>query len=225
MHALQDQYRLVPLKAWGSDWSPPAEVPVKPGVDIKTPVPRQVFAMAPQTFFGRLNALLPANPSYPGDAPVMVRIAKLGIAPGAVFPWESFKPDVQEAITAGVEAGQQTIRKEEAHLGEPVNGWQVTLDVGRYGTRYGYRAAWTFFGVGGNLIEDACYPLATTDGNGEPLDGAHRYRLRFDRDQIPPVNAFGHSRCTTPTATSSRTLSAATHSVTAADSPMARTAR
>ena len=90
----------------------------------------------------------------------------------------------------GVEAGKQAIRDQEAHLGEHVNGWQVTLDMGRYGTRYAYRAAWTFFGVGGNLIEDACYPLATTDGNGEPLDSAHRYTLHFDHDALPPVNAF-----------------------------------
>ena len=31
VHALQDQYRLVPLEAWGSDWAPPAEVPVAAG--------------------------------------------------------------------------------------------------------------------------------------------------------------------------------------------------
>ena len=48
----------------GRDWSPPAEVSVKPDIDTKTPVPRQVLAMTPETFFGRLNALLPANPPY-----------------------------------------------------------------------------------------------------------------------------------------------------------------
>ena len=114
----------------------------------------------------------------------MARIAKLGIAPGAEFPWASFEPAVQEAIAAGVKAGQQAIHDQEAHLGEHVNGWQITLDMGRYGTRYAYRAAWTFFGVGGNLIEDACYPLATTDGDGEPLDSSHRYRLHFDASAV-----------------------------------------
>ena len=190
VHALQDQFRLVPLKAWASDWTPPTEVPVQPGVDAKTPVPRQVLAMTPETFFARLNALLVANPPYTEDAAVMARLAKLGIATGAEFPWASFEPAVQEAIAAGVKAGQQAIHDQEAHLGESVNGWQITLDMGRYGTRYVYRAAWTFFGVGGNLIEDACYPLAKTDGAGRPLDSSHRYRLHFDQAQLPPVNAF-----------------------------------
>jgi hypothetical protein len=190
VHALQDQYRLVPLQAWGTSWMPPAEVPVQPGIDAATPVPRQILAMGPETFFGRLNALLPANPPYPADAPVMERIARLGITPGAAFPWASFAPAVQEAISKGVEAGKQAVRAQEAHLGEHVNGWQMALDMGRYGTRYAYRAAWTFFGVGGNLIEDACYPLAVTDGQGDPLDSSHGYTLHFGPGQIPPVNAF-----------------------------------
>jgi hypothetical protein len=159
-------------------------------VDVSTPVPRQVLAMSPQAFFGRLNTLLVANPPYAADAPVMQRIAQLGIAPGGELPWERFEPAVQDAISAGVEAGKQAIRAAEAHLGEHVNGWQVTLDMGRYGTRYAYRAAWTFFGVGGNLIEDACYPLATTDGNGQPLDSSHHYTLHFEPGRLPPVNAF-----------------------------------
>ena len=180
VHALQDQYRLVPLEAWGSDWAPRPRYRSQPGVDTKTPVPRQVLAMTPQAFFARLNALLVANPPYPADAPVMERIAALGIAPGVEFPWERFEPAVQDAISAGVTAGQQAIHDQEAHLGEHINGWQVALDMGRYGTRYAYRAAWTFFGVGGNLIEDACYPLAVTDGDGEPLDSSHRYTLHFE---------------------------------------------
>ena len=39
VHALQDQYKLVPLAEWGKAYTPPADVPLKPGVDSKTPVP------------------------------------------------------------------------------------------------------------------------------------------------------------------------------------------
>ena len=184
-------YRLVPLDAWGSDWTPPAEVPLQPGVDTETPVPRQVLAMSPETFFARLNALLPANPPYPADTPSDGADRPAGhrprpsSSPGQVSNRACRKPSAQ-----GVEAAKQAIRAQEAHLGEHVNGWQMALDLGRYGTKYAYRAAWTFFGVGGNLIEDACYPLAVTDGHGDPLDSSHRHRLHFDTEQIPPVNAF-----------------------------------
>ena len=191
VHALQDRYRLVPLEAWGTDWTPPAEVPLQPGIDTETPVPRQVLAMSPEAFFARLNALLTANPPT-RPTPCNGSASPGWASPPAVeFPWASFEPGVQEAITKGVEAAKQAILAQEAHLGEHVNGWQMALDLGRYGTRYAYRAAWTFFGVGGNLIEDACYPLAVTDGHGDPLDSSHRYTLHFDPEQCRPCAPSG----------------------------------
>src|SRR5262249_41477659 len=63
-------------------------------------------------------------------------------------------------------------------------------DLGRYGTRYPYRAAWTYFAVGGNLVEDAIYPLGLVDADGQKFDGANKYTLRFAKDGLPPVDAF-----------------------------------
>ena len=51
VHALQDQYRLVPLSEWGKPYTPPDNVPLKPGVDSKTPVPTQVLTMSPEAVF------------------------------------------------------------------------------------------------------------------------------------------------------------------------------
>ncbi len=188
VHDLQDQYRLVPLSEWGKPYVPPVDVPLKPGVDAKTPVPTQVLAMSPEAFFGRLNALLVANPPEPADPVTMARIARLGIAPGASFSLAAFGPDVRKAIEEGVAAGQKQMR--ETPRGKNVNGWEITLDMGRYGTNYPYRASWTFFGVGGNLPEDAVYPAAKTDGDGKALNGANEYVLHFTKAGIPPVNAF-----------------------------------
>ncbi len=188
VHALQDQYKLVPLSEWGKPYTPPANVPLKPGVDSKTPVPTQVLAMSPETFFNRLNALLVANPPEPADPATMARIARLGIAPGASFSMAAFGPEVRKAIEEGVAAGQKLMR--ETQRGKNVNGWDITLDMGRYGTNYPYRASWTFYGVGGNLPEDAIYPFAAKDGDGNPLNGANKYVLHFTKAEIPPVNAF-----------------------------------
>jgi hypothetical protein len=75
-------------------------------------------------------------------------------------------------------------------LGEPVNGWSLTYDMGRFGTKYAYRAAWTLVGIGGNLMEDAFYPTTTFDGDGDDLSGADRYELTFAASEIPPASAF-----------------------------------
>lgn len=188
VHALQDQYKLIPLSAWGKAYTPPDNVPLKPGVDSKTPVPKQVLDMTPEALFGRLNALLVDNPPEPADPALMARIAKLGITPGAPFSMAKFSPEVRKAIEEGVAAGVKQMR--ETVPGKKVNGWAINLDMGRYGTNYPYRAFWTFFGVGGNLAEDAVYPLAETDGEGAPLDGANKYILHFAKSEIPPVDAF-----------------------------------
>ena len=146
-------------KEAGTKYTPPASVPVKPGVDAKTPVPAQVFKMSAEQFFGRLAELLVDNPAREADAPVMARLAKLGVEPGAKFSIEAFDADTRKAIDEGIAAAQQQVRDQESKMGEMVNGWQIARDLGRYGTKYPYRAAWTFFGVGGNLVEDAIYPL------------------------------------------------------------------
>src|SRR5262249_8469486 len=143
VHRLQDQYRLTPLSRWGSDYAPPKNVPVKPGVDAKTPTPQQVDALSAEAYFARLCDLLVANPARPADAPVMARMARLGIAPGAQFRLDGIGAEVRQAIDAGMRAGRQQIQDGRAAMGEHVNGWQLARDLGRYGTRYAYRATWT----------------------------------------------------------------------------------
>src|SRR5262245_3261163 len=113
VHKIQDQYRLIPLSAWngpGTKYAPPETVPVKPGVDAKTPVPAQVFKLPAEQFFDRLAAQLVNNPARPADAPIMARLAKLGVTPGAKFQMSAFDAETRKAIEDGVLAGQKAVR-------------------------------------------------------------------------------------------------------------------
>lgn len=71
-----------------------------------------------------------------------------------------------------------------------VNGWSSTRQCGQAGTGIRVRAACAlaFFAV--NLPEEAVYWTATVDGAGQPLTGAHAYRLHFPPGGLPPTNAF-----------------------------------
>ncbi len=84
VHAQQDQFELVPLSAWGTDYTPPAEVPLRADVEDR-PVPAQVTVMSTETYFNHLNALLATNPPEPDDPELMARLAVLGVGPGASF--------------------------------------------------------------------------------------------------------------------------------------------
>jgi hypothetical protein len=45
-------------------------------------------------------------------------------------------------------------------------------------------------GLGANAAEDAVYPLAMADADGDAFDGSRDYVLRFAADELPPVDAF-----------------------------------
>ncbi len=79
-------------------------------MDSKTPIPAQVFKLTAEQYFGRLAELLVDNPARSADAPIMTRLAKLGVTPGAKFSTAGFDADTRKAIDEGVAAAQQAIR-------------------------------------------------------------------------------------------------------------------
>jgi len=191
VHAIQDQYRLTPLSAWGKDYTPPDDVLVEKGIDTQTPPVQQVSALDAVSFFTRLNALMKENPPAAADAAAMKRFARIGVAPGKPFNLQNLELDGAEALGRGIVAGQARITREaEKPHGKQVNGWDVMTNLGRYGTNYLFRAVVALVALGANLPEDAVYPRATKDGDGQALIGMNRYVIRFPEGQLPPVGAF-----------------------------------
>lgn len=188
-HAVMDKYGLVPLSAWGKPYTAPASVPVDPGIDAKTPPREQVDRMDAGAYFKLLAALMKDNPPAAADAPILARMAKVGIAPGKEFDISKIDPAVAKGLAQGCKAGLDRILEETRHPGKTVNGWQITF-TGEYGTEYLFRAAVTLVGLGANLAKDACYPMTSVDSDGKALDGAQRYTIRFEKGEMPPANGF-----------------------------------
>ena len=61
VHAIQKEYKLTPLSAWGKPYTPPTNVPVDPQISKAPPV-EPVKKMSAPAFFARLNALMKENP-------------------------------------------------------------------------------------------------------------------------------------------------------------------
>ncbi|MGC2225209.1 MAG: DUF1214 domain-containing protein [Methylocella sp.] len=62
--------------------------------------------------------------------------------------------------------------------------------IGTYATDYLHREGIAYAALGANTIEDADYPTAFADANGQPFKSDQRYVLHFDKNQIPPVRGF-----------------------------------
>ena len=190
VRTLMDQYTLTPLSRWGEDYEPPSHVPLTEGVDGETLVADQFKALSAEQFYNRFMKLLADNPAYPADRPVLERLESIGMTPGHEIEWLSFGVGGPTAIKLGYQLGRAEMVKAMKSLGDAVDGWWLTYDMGRYGTRYAYRAAWTAVGIGGNILEDAFYPTTTVDADGDDLSGADNYELTFAKGEIPPAHAF-----------------------------------
>jgi len=81
VHQIQDQYKLVPLSAYGKPYIPPVGK-VDPSIDMKTPVRDQVNRMDAGAYFKLLAALMKDNPPAKEDAPMVAKLARVGIVPG-----------------------------------------------------------------------------------------------------------------------------------------------
>ena len=74
IHAKQDQLKVTPLSAWGTNYTPPTNVPVDPNVDLTATPAEQVNLMSGATFFNRLAQLLVDNPPRPADSPSKMNV-------------------------------------------------------------------------------------------------------------------------------------------------------
>ncbi|MDK0520560.1 DUF1214 domain-containing protein [Streptomyces sp. ML-6] len=190
VNKLRDATRLIPLSRWTGDpddYSPPTDVPVPAGADVTTAPVDQVHALGGRGYFTLLNRMMVDNPPDPADAPLLGRLAKLGIAPGASL--DDLSAEELSALNTGTRRGPAALREllaqaESANAG----GWTVHRGLGDYGTDYTKRAVITHFGYGADLDADALYPHATTDVEGRPLDGAHTCVLHFEAGKTPPVD-------------------------------------
>jgi hypothetical protein len=192
VHALQDQVRLMPLSAWGSEGYAPPAGKVDPAIDMKTPVRDQVNALDATAFFTLFPELMQRNPPAAADAPALEKFAAIGIEPGKAFDATKFNPAFAKRLP---QVGYDRIMlsfKTSPDI-RKVNGWGYTLKTGLYGTDYLQRALITAIGLGANRPQDAVYPtsLKQADGLlGRKYMGSEKYVLRFPKGQLPPVKGF-----------------------------------
>jgi hypothetical protein len=189
VHALQDKFSLVPLSAYKKPYSP-SPGKVDPAVDMKTPVREQVNRMDAGAYFKLLAQLMKDNPPAKDDAPMLAKMAQIGIVPGKDFDIAKLDPAVSQGLQNVPKAGFEKIMAHFKSAGSEVNGWIFSTKTGLYGTDYLQRALITAIGLGANRPEDALYPTSELATTGKPYDGDNKYVIHFPKGQMPPVNGF-----------------------------------
>jgi hypothetical protein len=191
VHALQDKFTLVPLSSYGKPYTPPPGVVDPSSGDESKSVRDLVDAMDITAYFNYLAQLMKTNPPSADDAPLVARMAKIGLVPGQDFDPSKLGAFDKEAIRVVPKASQVKIMEHFKEGGRNVNGWLVATKAGLYGTDYIQRALITAIGLGANRPQDAIYPTSQKDANGKEYDGAsNKYVVHIDKGAFPPVNGF-----------------------------------
>ena len=192
VNQLQSKYSITPLAAIGKVFkyeAPP--VNPDPGFSMTDKPQEVILKMDTSTYFNKVaNLMCKDAPPAPEDAPILAKMATLGVEPCKPFDISKLDPAVQEALKNLPQEGLKAIEANKNSLGKIVNGWVISKGLGRYGTDYMKRAVVAAFGWPANLQEDAVYPYTEVDSKGEKLTGANKYTLTFPKGLTPPVEGF-----------------------------------
>lgn len=188
VHKLQDEFKLVPLSAYGKPYTPPAGK-ADPAIDMKTAVRDQVNRMDAVSYFTLLCELMKTNPPSEADAAQLARFASIGIVPGQSFDASKLKADFAKRIP-DIAFDRIMLQFKINKAITQQNGWAFTTKTGIYGTDYLMRALITAIGLGANRPQDAVYPTSKTDAEGHKYNGANNYVMRFPKGHLPPIEGF-----------------------------------
>ena len=190
VHALQDKFAVAPLSSYRRPYTPP-QAQVDPNFDMKTAVRKQVDALDIDAYFTRLAQLMKTNPPTAADAPLVARMAKIGLVPGQDYDPSKLSGFDKEAVKAVPKLALLKMVKLLKDQ-KTTNGWlYFTSGVGTWSTDYPLRAMGNMLGPGWNRPQDAVYPLSQKDASGDDYNGAdNKYVMHFEKGQFPPVKAF-----------------------------------
>ena len=150
VNALQAQYKIVPLSAYGKPYmyqAPPVDP--NPGYSMTDGPQTVILGMDTSTYFNMLTRLMGSSaPPAREDGPMLARMAKIGLVPGQRFDMAKLAPPVQEGLKnlrhgrAGAHRGQQGQHGGDGErLGDHQGPRRLRNQLHEAGCRGGFRLA------------------------------------------------------------------------------------
>ncbi len=188
VNALQDQLRLRTLEDYHSGSTGDASAPAQRALLS----PGQGQLPEHLAFFAELGSVLQDWHFGEQDSAVLADLAALALALTAERGFDSAALDAaqREALLQGYNSGKMQVREKSLRLGTEVNGWTVNYQGPRFGRDFLLRAAVAKDQIYVAIPEEAIYPIARVDAQGEALDGRNDYRIVLGAGALPPVGAF-----------------------------------
>ena len=148
---IQSEYKLQPLSSYLDHPAPQAA----PDIQFIEPLTQEEIKASPKVF-EQLNYLLQFCPTHPSEKELMNRFAKLGIGAGQDFNWDSFSPEVQDAIKQGISDSWADFEalKSQAEAGK-LGSAEIFGTRQHLNNNYSYRMIAAVVGIWGASAEEA----------------------------------------------------------------------
>ncbi|HEY5808494.1 MAG TPA: DUF1254 domain-containing protein [Povalibacter sp.] len=141
-------------------------------------------------YFSSVQALLAENPPPIADLAFFKRVEALGLGPTKGFDPGRFSAAEGKAIEAGVAAARAWLSAAE-EMGRIAGGWLYPKStLGDFGQDYRYRAYIALTALAALPPQEAMYMRPVATDGAYDLPSAANWRLSFEADQLPPVDAF-----------------------------------
>ena len=189
---IQDQMSLRPLSALDDSLYVAPKGSLNEEFSGLIPV-KVMEEMGIEEYLNRLTELMSRQSPLIQDEALLAKMKKIGLEPGQPFELSKDNLLLTQKLKAIPKVVHKRFRNNKANPAPEslVNNWSVAFDgIGTYDSDYTRRAYVAFVALGANLPEDAIYPIANRDVNGQELNAHHKYLIHMDQEDLPPVKAF-----------------------------------
>ena len=132
-----------------------------------------------------------SNPPPAADAPMLVKLAKIGIVPGQDFDMSKLDPALARGLQKSVPTAVAKVAAAAKESGTAVNGWKILpKNVGNFGTDYDLRAVVAVLELGANFPRMRSIPPCSSTATESRSTAPTATSSTSTRRKLPPVNAF-----------------------------------
>ena len=183
VNALQEKFQLTSLSNWGDKSKfGKAQVPE---------LAKRPDYQGDLAYFQTVADLLTENPPPKHQEAAVILLSRGGINVGQPMDRSKLDEAAHKGLARAAEMGPQIMKWKVKFRGAPYPTRWNNLRPGTYGYDYFDRAAGALEGLFVHDHEEAEYFSSYEDGSANLLDGANRYVVHFNKDEVPPTLKHG----------------------------------